>query len=79
MNVWSQEVTYMSPDKTHWVTLENIRLAAKQQGIECEPIHHQQFRNMQRFGKRSTRSILRLSHSDQNILSDFVTMLMARL
>lgn len=77
--MWTLEMTYSSPAHTHWLSMENIELAARRWDVGYEAIGHTQFRNYQRFGKWNIKTYFVLSHRDEQHLNDFAQALLAAL
>jgi hypothetical protein len=65
---WYLDFNFYSPDRRHFIDLENLRLAAERWGIRFEVLGHHQFRNMQRFGARTTQTFIRIHGNDKDVL-----------
>lgn len=69
---YSGTFSFYSPEKQHWIEVENLRLAAIRWGLRFEVIEHHRFRNLQRFGTPTVQTFIRLHGDDPDLITRFI-------
>lgn len=72
MDIYSMEFHFYCPANQFYLNVDLLREAARKHGIYCKVLLTRDFRNLQRFGTRSTEGLLRFSGTDRKTLKRFV-------